>query len=144
MTNKTHTGSLSSINDTPRDVTATAGATPPSEEDTQASLNAQSEESTRPKASPVTLSPRTNLYASNEGWTLIVSLPHADQSQALLETEGSTFTLSVPHRFDGVYQRSIHFPKETTWGELDAKWEDDLLYIDLKKATPIKRSIAIS
>ena len=46
--------------------------------------------------SDVKLTPRTNLYTSDQGWTLIAALPDADQTRALLETEGSTLKLSVP------------------------------------------------
>jgi len=89
------------------------------------------------------LTPRTNLYASREGWTLVISLPDADQSQALLETEGTVLKLSIPHQQAGVYQRSIQFPRETTWGVINARWSGDLLYVDLSKATPIKQTIKI-
>ena len=90
------------------------------------------------------ITPRTNLYASDEGWTLVASLPDADQDQALLETEGAVLKLSVPHQQKGIYQRFIRFPRETTWGSIKARWEGYLLYVDLSKDTPIKRMIEIS
>ena len=90
------------------------------------------------------ITPRTNLYVSDEGWTLVASLPDADQAQALLETEGAVLKLSVPHQQEGIYQRFIRFPRETTWGSIKARWEGHLLYVDLSKGAPIKRTIKIN
>jgi HSP20 family molecular chaperone IbpA len=123
---------------TPADTISSSDAGPPT------STDAQTDDSLHSATSKVQLTPRTNLYASDEGWTLIAALPHADQSKTHLETEGATLTLSAPHLVEGVYQRSLNFPKETTWGALTARWDGDLLYLDLKRAAPVKRAIAIS
>ena len=124
--------------DTPVDTVSPSDVDPPT------STDAQADDSLHSATSQVQLTPRTNLYASDEGWTLIAALPHADQSKTHLETEGATLTLSAPHQVEGIYQRSINFPKETTWGALTAQWEGDLLYVDLKRAAPVKRAVAIS
>ena len=101
-------------------------------------------ESIQVEGPTVTLTPHTNLYTSHDGWILVVSLPQAHQSQIVLETEGAALMLSVPHQIEGIYKRSIQFPEHTIWGELTARWEDDLLYVELNKAIPLKRAIAIS
>jgi len=134
--------------------TKTTGPLNPSQPDPSPvapTLTAQSsnkEESQVPpqseRSSEVTLTPRTNLYASDAGWTLIAALPNALQSQTVLETEGSNLKLSAPHKHEGTYQREIRFTKDTVWGDLTARWEGDLLYIDLQRATPLKRAITIS
>ena len=66
---------------------------PPSNVNAATSTDSQLKDSLPSKTSPTQLTPRTNLYASDEGWTLIAALPHADHSQTRLETEGSTLTL---------------------------------------------------
>lgn len=90
------------------------------------------------------MTPRANLYASDDGWVLIAALPQADQKQATLETEGAKLILSVPHRGGGKYRRAIRFPKGTIWGDLSARWEGDLLYVTLPRAIPERRLVSIS
>ena len=75
---------------------------------------------------------------------MIASLPNTLKSQTVLETEGAKLRLSSPHKNEGTYQREFHFAKDTVWGDLTARWEGDLLYINLERATPIKRAITIS
>ena len=91
-----------------------------------------------------TLKPRANLYASEDGWLLIAALPQADPSQTTLDTEGTTLKLSAPRLEGGVYKRSLRFPRDTVWGDLKARWEGDLLYIELPRAAPERRSVSIS
>lgn len=96
------------------------------------------------RSSEEILTPRTNLYASDAGWTLIAALPNALQSKTVLETEGAKLKLSAPHELKGIYQREFRFAKDTVWGELTARWEGDLLYINLQRAAPTKRAITIA
>lgn len=91
-----------------------------------------------------TLKPRANLYASEDGWLLIAALPQADPSQTTLDTEGTTLKLSAPRLEGGVYKRTLRFPRDTVWGDLKARWEGDLLYVELPRATPERRSVSIS
>ena len=88
--------------------------------------------------------PRANLYATKEGWLLVTALPEAKREALELTTEGTRFQLSVPREDGGVYRRTLHFPKSTRWGDLSAYWEGELLYIDLKKASPERRVISVS
>ena len=88
--------------------------------------------------------PRANLYTTQEGWLLVTALPEAKRDALELTTEGARFQLSVPREAGGVYRRTLHFPKSTRWGDLSAYWEGDLLYIDLKQASPERRVISVS
>jgi len=88
--------------------------------------------------------PSANLYSTEEGWLLVVALPESKREELELSAEGSNIQLNIPHEVAGVYQRQLHFPKETYWGELGAHWEGDLLHIMLKKSPPERRVIAVS
>ena len=126
----------------------------PSKPDTSAevsTITTHTSSDEEPEASPlskrsseVILTPRTNLYTSDAGWTLIAALPNARRSQITLETEGAKLKLSAPHELEGVYKREFCFTQGTIWGDLSARWEGDLLYVDLQRASPIKRAIVIS
>ena len=72
------------------------------------------------------------------------ALPDAQRDAVELKTEGSTLSLSAPRAEGGSYQRSFEFPSDTRWGELSARWEGDLLDVNLERARPERREISIS
>jgi HSP20 family molecular chaperone IbpA len=90
------------------------------------------------------ITPRANLYASDQGWTLIVALAGADQEQTEVQAEGQHLSVSAPLLASSRrYLRELSFPKDTRWGDLSARWEGDLLYIDLQREQPLKRRVEI-
>ena len=93
------------------------------------------------------IKPRANLYKTNEGWLLITALPGVSRGDVELVTEGTMLTLNAPRevgeRRDEL-RRTFRFPRGTRWGELSARWEGDLLYTELRRAEPERRSITIN
>lgn len=93
------------------------------------------------------ITPRINLYETQEGWLLVAALPKVDRDQVKLNTEGTTLELTAIRDTEGVkeqFRRALRFPKETRWGDLKAHWEGDLLHIELKRAEPERRMITIA
>ena len=105
------------------------------------------EETIQENAKPLVLKPLANLYRSDEGWLIIAALPGVRRNEVKVETEGAKLILDAPREQEEqreVFQRTFCFPKGTKWGEIKAKWEGELLHIELKRATPERRSVTIA
>jgi HSP20 family molecular chaperone IbpA len=90
------------------------------------------------------IKPRADLYASEQGWQLIVALMGADRDQVELHTEGRQLSISAPLASgEGRYFRELSFPLDTRWGDLNAHWEGELLYVDLQREQPLKRRVHV-
>jgi HSP20 family molecular chaperone IbpA len=90
-----------------------------------------------------TLTPRVNLYTQPEGWLLVTALPDVSPDSVHLTAEGAQIKL-IATRDDGdIYQRDLHFPKTTQWGELSAHWDGALLHVNLRRAQPERRVISV-
>ena len=99
---------------------------------------------TQKTSSKTVITPRANLYAHPDGWLVVSALSDSIREQIRLTTEGTTLKLFAPRQDGKEYQRTFRFPKGTTWGELSATWEGELLHIELKKSQPSQREILIS
>lgn len=88
--------------------------------------------------------PKSNLYSIDQGWLFIVALPEVDHASVSLELEGEVLKL-LAQRIDGrTFSRSVHFPQNIHWGELEAQWEGDLLKVTLMRARPQVHRISIA
>jgi len=86
--------------------------------------------------------PRTHLYETDEGFYLLVALPHIDQQSLHLETENSTLKLKAEGE-EFTYQRHFEFSKQIEWDEIKATWRAGLLHVELKQTQPTRRKIEV-
>jgi HSP20 family molecular chaperone IbpA len=89
------------------------------------------------------LKPQTNLYSIEQGWLLVAALPEIDRSTVSLDLEGDVLKLFAKRLDQRIVSRAYSFPK-TSWGELKAEWEGDLLKVTLLRALPTSRAIHIA
>jgi len=105
------------------------------------------EESIQESGKPLTVKPLANLYRSDEGWLIVAALPRVRRDEVKVETEGAKLILTAPRKQEGQreeFQRTFSFPKGTKWGEINARWEGELLHIELQREEPERRSITIA
>ena len=100
----------------------------------------ESEKMTKPHKKYV--KPRTHLYEVEQGFYLLVALPHIDQQALHLETEGSILKLKAEGE-NFIYQRHFEFSKQIEWDEIKATWRAGLLHVELKQAQPTRRKIEV-
>ena len=91
-----------------------------------------------------TVEASSNLYQTQQGWQALIALPHVDTDSIDLQTVNHKLTLNATTVDQDInYVRTISFPSNVRWGEINATWHNGLLKVDLLKAEIKPQNIPI-
>lgn len=94
----------------------------------------QPKESQMKSNAPHTVEAASNLYQTQNGWQLIFALPNVDPESIKLKTVDHKLQLhALDQNQHTAYTRSITFPPQVRWGEMNASWHHGLLNVTLNR-----------
>ena len=104
----------------------------------------QPEESQMISNTAHTVEAASNLYQTQNGWQLIFALPDVDPQSIELKIVDHKIQLhALTQNQETAYTRSITFPPQVRWGEMNASWHHGLLNVTLNRAQNIESVIPI-